>query len=119
MNYILIVAVILNIVFNFMLIPKYGALGAAWTTLVTQFFSMFAQVVLVKKEFGWKTNLRETLRILIFCICIVIITYGCYNYLGINWIIRFGLSLSAGIGLAFLLGLVNLKFAFDFLKNKF
>jgi O-antigen/teichoic acid export membrane protein len=119
MNYILIVAVILNIVFNFMLIPKYGALGAAWTTLVTQFFSMFAQVVLVKKEFGWKTNLRETLRILIFCICIVIITYGCYNYLGINWVVRFGLSLSAGIGLAFLLGLVNLKFAFDFLKNKF
>ncbi|MFK8005173.1 MAG: polysaccharide biosynthesis C-terminal domain-containing protein [Saprospiraceae bacterium] len=119
MNYILVFAVILNIIFNFILIPKYGALGAAWTTLVTQFFSMLAQVFLAKKEFGWKTNFREIIRILIFCICIVIIIYTCYYFLDFNWMIRFGLSLSIGIGLAFLLGLLNIKFAFDFFKSKF
>ncbi len=119
MNYILVFAVILNIVFNYILIPKYGALGAAWTTLVTQFFSMFAQVLLAKKEFGWQNNFREIIRILSFCICIVIIIYSCYHFLYLNWVIRFGLSLLAGIGLAFLLGLLNLKFAFDFLKSKF
>ena len=119
MNYILVFAVILNIGSNYILIPKYGALGAAWTTLVTQFFSMFAQVFLAKKEFGWKTNFREIIRILSFCICIVIIIYAGYHFLDLNWVIRFGLSLLAGVGLAFLLGLLNLKFVFDFLKNKF
>ncbi|MFT6321941.1 MAG: O-antigen/teichoic acid export membrane protein [Granulosicoccus sp.] len=119
MNYILVFAVILNIGSNYILIPKYGALGAAWTTLVTQFFSMFAQVFLAKKEFGWKTNFREIIRILSFCICIGIIIYAGYYFLNLNWVIRFGLSLLAGVGLAFLLGLLNLKFVFDFLKNKF
>ncbi|MFT6320139.1 MAG: putative membrane protein YesL [Granulosicoccus sp.] len=80
---------------------------------------MFAQVFLAKKEFGWKTNFREIIRILSFCICIVIIIYASYHFLDLNWVIRFGLSLLAGVGLAFLLGLLNLKFAFDFLKNKF
>jgi polysaccharide transporter, PST family len=30
-----------NIVLNFILIPKYGAIGAAWATLVTQFLSAY------------------------------------------------------------------------------
>ena len=119
MNYILVFAVLLNIVFNFILIPKYGALGAAWTTLVTQFFSMLAQLILVKKEFGWKNDFKEIIRFSSFCISIVITIYSCYHFLDLNWVIRFGLSLSAGIGLALLLGMLNLKFAFDFLKNKF
>jgi O-antigen/teichoic acid export membrane protein len=119
MNYILVFAVVLNIVFNFILIPKYSALGAAWATLATQFFSMLAQVILAKKEFGWKSDVKEITRVLIFCICIVIITYSCYHFIDINWVVRFGLSLFAGIGLAFLLGMLNLKFAFYFLKNKF
>lgn len=118
MNYILVFAVVLNVIANFILIPKHGALGAAWATLVTQFFSMFAQVILAKKIFGWNNNFKEIFRVLFFCICIVMIIYCCYHFLDLSWVIRFGLSLLAGIVLAFLLGMLNLKFAFDFLEKK-
>ncbi len=118
MNVILVVAVVLNIVFNFILIPKYGALGAAWATLGTQFFSMLSQLFLAKKEFGWESNFKEIFRVVLFSISIVGLSYLCYEYLEFNWVLRFGLSLMSGIGLAFLLGLLNLNFAFEFLKNK-
>ena len=118
MNVILVIAVILNIVFNFILIPKYGALGAAWATLGTQFFSMLSQLFLAKKEFGWKSNFKEIIRVILFSISIVGLSYLCYEYLAFSWVIRFGLSLMSGVGLAFLLGLLDFKFAFEFLKNK-
>ncbi|MEM6966723.1 MAG: oligosaccharide flippase family protein, partial [Bacteroidota bacterium] len=56
MNRILVVAVILNIILNFILIPKHGAVGAAWATVVTKFFSMFSQLALEQREIKWRTN---------------------------------------------------------------
>jgi len=38
----------LNVTLNLMLIPRLGALGAAWATLVTQFVPMFVQLFLPK-----------------------------------------------------------------------
>lgn len=118
MNYILVIAVILNIIFNFILIPQYGALGAAWTTLVTQFFSMLAQVILAQREFRWKYNFPEIIRVLSYSISMVILVYGCYYFLEINWIVRFGFSLLGGIGLAFLFKMLDISFALKLLKNK-
>lgn len=118
MNKILVFAVILNIVFNYILIPKYGALGAAWATVGTQFFSMIAQVILAQKQFGWTTNFKDIIRILFFCGSIVMLTYGCVHLLDWNWVLRLSLSILGSVGLAFLWGMLNLKFAFEFLKNK-
>ncbi|HFC00453.1 MAG TPA: polysaccharide biosynthesis protein [Phaeodactylibacter sp.] len=119
MNFVLVIAVILNIIFNYILIPKYGALGAAWTTVGTQFFAMFAQLFLAKKEFGWKYNFNDALRLTVFSSGLIGLTYGCYEYLEMGWGIRLGISLLGGVGLALLFRLLDLKLAFDFLKNKF
>ena len=118
MNTILIIAVIFNIGFNYFLIPKYGALGAAWATLGTQFFSMLAQLYLAKKEFNWKYNFIDTGRLILFSIGIVALSFYISTYLEMNWFLGFLLSLIGGFGLALILGLLNLKFAVDFLKNK-
>ena len=119
MNKILVVAVLLNIVFNFFLIPKHGALGAAWATVVTQFFAMLAQLILAKKEFGWNYDFKEIIRVGGFCICIIFMTYIFSEKTDMNWLIQLSLSLAGGIGLAFLFRLLNLNAAFELLRNKF
>jgi len=118
MNIILVIAVIFNIIFNFLLIPKYGALGAAWATLGTQFFSMIAQLFLAKQEFNWKYNFIDTGRLILFSSGIIGISFYLSSLSWWNWYYNFVLSLFGGLGLALILGMINLKFAFDFLKNK-
>ena len=45
------VGLILNIVLNFLLIPQYGAYGAAIASVSTQGLAGIAQVIIVKKHF--------------------------------------------------------------------
>jgi O-antigen/teichoic acid export membrane protein len=51
LNWISFLGILLNIVLNLLLIPKYGALGAAFTTFVTQFFTAILQCVYAIKLF--------------------------------------------------------------------
>ncbi len=118
MNVILVIAVFLNIVFNYILIPKYGALGAAWATLGTQFFSMLSQLYLAKKAFDWTYNFKDSGRIILFSIGVISISYYLSTFININWYFGFILSLIGGFSLALVLGLLNVKFTLDFLKNK-
>ncbi|MBL4706105.1 MAG: polysaccharide biosynthesis C-terminal domain-containing protein [Flavobacteriales bacterium] len=46
----------LNVGLNFILIPKYGAYGAAIASVVTQSLAGFAQVFIVQKQFKFKVN---------------------------------------------------------------
>ena len=57
LNKIAFASLLLNIVLNFALIPKYGAWGAALASLITQSFSGAFQVVFAIKLFKLKVNL--------------------------------------------------------------
>ena len=51
--------VIINIVLNLILIPKYYALGAAIASLITQSFTAIIQIVLAKRIFGFNINIKN------------------------------------------------------------
>jgi len=79
---------------------------------------MLSQLYLAKKEFDWKYNFIDSGRLILFSLGIVFISSYLSSFSSINWYVGFFLSLIGGFILALILGLLNMKFAFDFLKNK-
>jgi O-antigen/teichoic acid export membrane protein len=52
-----LIGVVINIVLNYLLIPQYGAIGAAYATIVSQFFTSVMLLLLFKssrKYFFWQ-----------------------------------------------------------------
>ena len=52
----MIISVIINILLNFIFIPKYGITMAAITTLFSYFLSFIVTIILVRKEFTLKID---------------------------------------------------------------
>lgn len=50
LNWIALIGLLLNVLFNVYLIPKFGVVGAAFSTLVTQFAVAIAQFIIVCKK---------------------------------------------------------------------
>ena len=117
MNWILFSCVFLNIILNLILIPKYKALGAAWTTVGTQFFSMIAQMILAWKIFNWKIDFIALGRVFIFTIALVATTYLIYYQIEMDWKVKFISSIILGIALAFLLKMLDVRQALAFFTN--
>lgn len=65
LNKIATVSLLLNLILNFILIPKYGAYGAAYASLITQSFSALAQVFIAYKTFKISFELLKPIRFLV------------------------------------------------------
>lgn len=62
LNKIAAVTLILNLIINFVLIPRYGAYGAAIASLITQSFSALAQAIIAYKFFQLQITVFKPLR---------------------------------------------------------
>jgi O-antigen/teichoic acid export membrane protein len=86
LNQISAVGIVVNVIFNALLIPKYGAAGSAFATLVTQAFTSLVQAVYCHRKFSISFSVSEmvsyTLFIGIMCACALIMPKG-LNYLGL------------------------------------
>ena len=114
MNWILFSCVLLNIFFNLLLIPEYKALGAAWTTVGTQTFSMIAQMILAWRIFNWKIDFVILGRVFLFTIAVITTTYLIYYQIELDWKVKFLSSIILSIGLAFLLKMLDIQQALAF-----
>jgi len=116
LNIMAVGGVIVNITLNFILIPKYYALGSAIASLVTQTFVAILQVLLAKKIFQFSVDLK---RIVIFVLFIsVVFLFSMFSvHFDFNWIYKFIAILVFTMILAFLLRLLHLKVFVDLLKN--
>ena len=104
LNKIAFVSLLLNIGLNFVLIPNYGAWGAALASLITQSFSGAFQVVFALKLFKLKVNLIGVVRFVLGVAVVLIST----TFIGeINLILR--LPIMFGLLIIGLLLSVNLK----------
>lgn len=59
---------VLNIVVNFILIPKYGAVGAGAATLITQAIVGIGQVIYVKRKFNVSITIKQASIFLLFVV---------------------------------------------------
>lgn len=118
LNKIFALSVGLNVLFNFLLIPQYGALGAAFTTLGTQFFAFICQVFIAKKEFQLRNDFALLGRLFLLGILLTIWTYWIIQIPTIHWLINFFINILVGLGLGFVLGLLKIGAVKELLQEK-
>jgi O-antigen/teichoic acid export membrane protein len=64
----LVIAVLLNIILNYILIKKTGAIGAAQATLITQLFMLLVYSFYTYKQFNIKFNLISAIKYIAFVV---------------------------------------------------
>ncbi|MEY3083824.1 MAG: hypothetical protein RL037_4 [Bacteroidota bacterium] len=71
LNWISFTGIVLNIVVNIILIPKYGALGAAITTFLTQFFTAILQCFYAVKYFSIPLYFKHLIKYPLFILLLI------------------------------------------------
>jgi O-antigen/teichoic acid export membrane protein len=107
---------LLNITLNFILIPYLYAMGSAVASLITQFLTSIAQVIIVQRIFKFKVNYKFLGVLLLFVIGVVLINYGS-KLLHYNWMINFIIMTVACFVYANFIRLLNIRAILDIVKN--
>ncbi len=117
LNTVAIIGLFLNVVLNFVLIPKYEALGSAYASLATQLLVILVQVLVVQRVFTLKPDGRFLLRLFAFMVLAGSLTTGAY-YADFAWYWEAIGIFALGIILAFAIRLIRLKELLELMKRQ-
>lgn len=117
LNYLYGSGIIINIGLNIFLIPSYYAVGAAWATMLTETAMLIGQFFLVRKYRVDNLSFRELVRIVLFVISIVGVSYGMYLYIPGYWLIKLISTGLVAVGFTFLYGMIRVKDILIFKKE--
>ena len=109
----------LNIVLNALLIPRYGATGAAYATVGTQFATAIIQTYLSFRLARIEIRGRYWLQLLVFIGLSAGLGFAAQEFSGLRWYWNFIGLLVAVPSLALVLRLISLKPALYFLRQRF
>lgn len=116
LNKIAASGMLINFILNLILIPKYGAFGAAIVSVSTQFITVGLQMYLSKKTFSFSFNKILFLKIIFYCIINI---FGFYLFKGKllnNWIFEMLLIMGICFLSSFAIRLFKLKDIYIILK---
>ena len=116
LNILAAAGVVINIILNLILIPKFFAFGSAIASLVTQSLAAIAQVIIAKRIFKFHINFKR-IAVLIFFVMSVFAIARLSVLLEVFWIYKFVGIITLSLLIAFILRLINLKVLYDLVKN--
>jgi O-antigen/teichoic acid export membrane protein len=111
-------SLLINFGINLILIPRLLALGSAYASLITQFFTAIVQVILVQWIYKFRINYRYLFTLLVFISGVVLfnvisrqIDLGSSGLITKShvWLINFVLVILSSIGLAAVLRLLSFR----------
>lgn len=108
--------VAINVILNFLLIPRLQSEGAAVTSFVTQFATAMAQYFIAKNILGFRFEKSFWARLAMFFVAIIIVSI-LITYIPIHWVYQFLLALSVDIVLAFVFKTLDLDEALELVKS--
>ena len=108
LNLVAAAGVIINILLNLIVIPRFKAVGAACTSLCVQTVTAFLQYLLAKRILKLEINGRYWLHIVLFMASVIVITF-IVKQLNVNWMIGFAIAFAINCGAIFLTRLLSLK----------
>lgn len=117
LNIMAVTSIAINLVLNFILIPKMFAYGSAIASLITQFFAAGVQVFLCYKIFNFHFNKKFITSLVLFIIGVIFINYFTVN-LTPQWKMNFLVMLVFSGLFAFVTGLLNHKSILRFIKYR-
>ena len=108
LNIMALCGMILNICLNLILIPKFQAMGAAVSSMITQILTGLSQMIIAKFVFKFKINYSLIIRLLFLVVLIFI--FGIFmKYLEIHWLYASCLIAVFALTVAFVLRLFKIK----------
>jgi O-antigen/teichoic acid export membrane protein len=117
LNIVAFSGMVLNLILNFILIPKLQSTGSAYASLTTQMIMAFIQVFLVIWIFKFKINVKYLLMLLVFVIAVYL-----FNQLSllfpIDWKISFVIMVLLSVITAALTKLLNIRSLISILKKE-
>lgn len=108
LNIVAACGVVINLTLNFIFIPHFQAVGAAFTSLCVQFATCVIQFFIAKKTFNLCLGISFWLRLLAFISTISLSTYLVSRNTE-NWLTGFGISFAICILLAFITRMLDYK----------
>lgn len=106
---------VVNLIFNIILIPKLGSIGACIGTLLAEFTVMLYQIILVRKKFQICAYLKNGIRFLVTSLLMFIIVFS-LNFLNIkNIILLLIIQIVVGI---IIYGIFNINYIINLLKRE-
>lgn len=108
LNLMASIGMVLNIVSNFIFIPKYGALGAAVVSLTTQFITAGIQVWLAFHIFHFRIHINLAVKLLAYIVFIIALGYS-LSLFQTHWLSRFAVFIVFGMGLAVATKIIPLR----------
>jgi O-antigen/teichoic acid export membrane protein len=118
LNILALIALITNFALNIILIPKYQALGAAYTAIITQTFIGITNCYFAYKVLKIKFDKILFIKLLILFVGLCAIAYLCKFYT-IPLFISLGLLCFIGVALIFVFKLLDIKQLGNLAKSKF
>lgn len=106
LNFIAIGGVIINVVLNLFLIPKYFAAGAAVATVITQLFVTAAHIYLTYYVMQYKMRTALWVRAAFFVVLYIGFCFLIYS-LPLSWPYQLFISMAGSLPLAILLRILN------------
>lgn len=108
LNLIAFSGLLINVVFNLFLIPKYQAFGAAISTLISLFWVGFTYAFSVKNSVAFRFHPALIIQFLILISGLYLMGY-ILNFAHFSALLSLGIFMMAGIFLALLTGLISIK----------
>ena len=108
LNLVAAAGVVINILLNLIVIPRFTAVGAACTSLSVQAITAFLQYLLAKHILKLEIRKRYWLHILLFVVSITMVTF-LIKQLNLNWMIGFSIAFAINCGAIFFTRLLSLK----------
>jgi len=106
-----------NIILNFILIPRLGAVGAAISSISTQLFIAVTQVFLVQKLFSFRQNVRLIMTIIFFLLSAILICKY-VQLLPVHWVSRMIIAVIGCTALAFASRLISVRNLFRIVREE-
>lgn len=108
LNLVAALGVVINILLNLIVIPRFQSVGAACTSLVVQAVTALIQYFLCEKIFNLKLGWRYWAHLLVFMGSVALCTW-LTKTLQVDWLIAFGIGFVANVCLIFATRLLSIK----------
>ncbi|MDR2963482.1 MAG: polysaccharide biosynthesis C-terminal domain-containing protein [Bacteroidales bacterium] len=109
---------LLNFALNYAVIPRYGALGAALASVLTQYITCALQMFMCKRIFTFSFPFKSLALLLLCCIITVLLCYYGKKMLNLHWIYTMIYTMIAGFCSAFALRLISVKDLVNTIKKQ-
>ena len=107
LNLIALGAVCINIVCNLLLIPRWQAVGSAFSGILTQSFIVICEILLAIKVFHLRITFGTGIRLTGYTLSCLLVLFGCRHLLPWNCWIQLCISLAVCLLLVFVWRLVR------------